>query len=101
MTLKFKQILAGAGLVFLALASQPVLADGWHHHGYGGYRGGGWVPFAIGAVVGGIAVSAMTPPQPVYVQPAYAQPPVYVRPRVMAPPPVIVVPQPPPVYYSY
>jgi hypothetical protein len=61
------------------------------------------VPFALGAVVGGVAVGAMMQPQPVYAQPIYTPvPPVYMRPRVVVPPPVYVVPAPPPpVYYTY
>jgi len=103
MTTKLKKTLAVAGLALISLASQPVLADGWRHHGRGHYSGGGWVPFALGAVVGGVAISAMMQPQPVYLQPApvYGPPPVYVRPRVIVPPPGYIVPLPPPVYYSY
>ena len=96
-----KKICAVTGVVVAALASQPVLADGgWGHH-HGGY-GRGWAPFALGAVVGGVAVGAMMQPQPVYAQPVYAPPPVYMRPRVVVPPPVYMVPPPPPpVYYTY
>lgn len=104
MTSKFSKGFAVAGLVLVTLVSQPVLADSWHHHGRGHYQGSsGWAPFALGAVVGGVALSAMIQPQPIYVQPAYAysQPPMYVRPRVVMPPPAYVVPPPPPVYYSY
>lgn len=102
MTSKFRKGLAVAGLALVALASQPALADGWHHYGGEHYHGGrGWVPFAVGAVLGGVAVGAMMqPPQPVYVQPAYPQP-IYMRPRVMMPPPAYIVPAPPPVYYGY
>lgn len=98
-----KKLVATAGIGLAVLASQPVFADGgWGHHHYGGGYGRGWVPFALGAVVGGVAVGAMMQPQPVYAQPMYAPPPVYMRPRVVVPAPFYVVPSPPPpVYYSY
>ena len=98
---RMKQLCAIVGLSVAALASQPVLADGWGHHRHGGYGRGGWVPFALGAVVGGVAIGAMMQPQPVYAQPVYGPPPVYMRPRVVVPPPVYVVPQPAPGYYYY
>lgn len=102
MTSRLRQGLAVAGLVLFALASQPALADGWRHHGYGhSPSGSSWVPFALGAVVGGVALGAMLQPQPIVVQPMYPQPPVYGRPRVIVPPPGYVLMQPPPVYYSY
>lgn len=102
MTSKFRRCFAAAGLALLTLASQPVLADGWRHHGHGYYQNSSaWVPFALGAVVGSVALGAMMQPQPVYVQPAYPPPPVYVRPRVVMPPPAYIAPPPPPVYYSY
>lgn len=100
---RMKQLCAIVGISVAALASQPALADGWGHHRYqGGGYSRGWVPFALGAVVGGVAVGAMMQPQPVYAQPVYAPPP----PRVIVPrpyyaPPVYVVPSPPPVYYGY
>ena len=99
---RMKQLCAIVGISVAALASQPVLADGgWGHHHGGGY-GRGWVPFALGAVVGGVAVGAMMQPQPVYAQPVYAPPP----PRVIVTrpyyaPPVYVVPSPAPGYYYY
>lgn len=99
--LKLRKGLAAAWLVLFTLTSQPVLADGWRHHGRGhGSGGSAWVPFALGAVVGGVALGAMLQPQPIVMQPAYAQPPVYVRPRVILPPGYVVI-QPPPVVYSY
>ncbi len=103
MKMTLKKSFAVAGLALITLASQPVLADGWRHHGRGHYSGSGWVPFALGAVVGGVAMSAMLQPQPVYIQPnpIYGPPPVYVRPRVIVPPAGYVVPLPPAVYYSY
>jgi len=97
---RMKQLCAIVGIAVAALASQPVLADGWGHHRYGGYGRSGWVPFALGAVVGGVAVGAMMQPQPVYAQPVYGPPPVYMRPRVVVPP-VYVVPSPAPGYYYY
>lgn len=94
---------AAAGLALALLGSQPALADrGWGHP-HGGYHRS-WVPFALGAVVGGVAIGAMMQPQPVYAQPIYAPapPPGYMQPRVVVPAPVYVVPSPPPpVYYSY
>lgn len=102
MTTKFKKCLAGVGIALVALSSQSALADGWRHHGRGYASGGSaWVPFALGAVVGGVAIGAMLQPQPIVVQPAYAPPPAYVRPRVIVPPPGYVLMPPPPVYYSY
>ena len=106
MKISIKKLFAAAGIMLVALSSQPVMADGWgHHRGHGGhYRGGGngWVPFALGAVVGGVAVGAMMQPQPVYIQPAYPPPPPwYARPRViMAPPVVYAVPPPRVIYYD-
>ncbi|MEN9879506.1 MAG: hypothetical protein RIQ55_152 [Pseudomonadota bacterium] len=102
MTSGLRKGLAVAALALFALASQPALADGWRHHGYGRFPGANaWVPFALGAVVGGVALGAMLQPQPIVVQPVYAQPPVYGRPRVIVPPPGYMLMQPPPVYYSY
>lgn len=98
-----KTCCAVAAVALTAMVSQPVLADGgWGHHHGGGY-GRGWAPFALGAVIGGVAIGAMMQPQPVYAQPVYGPPPpVYLRPRVVMPPPVYVVPAPPPpVFYSY
>lgn len=104
MTLSFKKALAGTSLVLLALSSQSALADGWHH-GYGhSYRHGGpgWVPFAIGAVVGGIAVNAMMQPQPVILAPQYYRPaPIVIQPRAVMPAQGYGVPVPPPIYHSY
>lgn len=98
-----KKMVAVVGIGLTALACQPVLADGgWGHHrgGYGYGRGGGWVPFALGAVVGGVAVGAMMQPQPVYAQPVYVQPPPRVyMPRPYYAPPVYVMPAPLPGYY--
>ena len=94
---------AAAGLALVLLGSQPAFADrGWGHP-HGGYQRS-WVPFALGAVVGGVAIGAMMQPQPVYAQPIYSPtlPPGYMPPRVVVPAPVYVVPSPPPpVYYSY
>ena len=103
MTLKCRTYLAILGLAVTTLASQPVWADGGHHRGHYGYRQpGNWIPFALGAVVGGVAIGAMMQPQPVMAPPAYYPPqPVYVRPRVIMPAPVYSMPMPPPVYYSY
>ena len=87
-------------VALVAAVAQPALADGYGHH-YGG-RGHGWLPFAAGAVIGGIAIGAMMQPQPVYAQPVYVAPP---PPRVMmqrpyyVPAPVYAVPAPPPGYY--
>lgn len=100
-----KTLCAVTGIVMAAVASQPAMADGgWgrHHGGHGHSRG--WVPFALGAVVGGIAIGAMmSPPVPVVAQPVYPVPPpgYYGRPRMM-PQPIYVVPAPAPqVYYTY
>ncbi|MBU3656409.1 MAG: hypothetical protein FGM35_00060 [Rhodocyclaceae bacterium] len=104
MKLKIKTGLTVSGLALFALVSQPVLADGgWHHRGHRSYHhSGNWVPFALGAVVGGVAIGAMLQPQPVVVQPPYyPPPPVYVRPRVVVPAPVYPVPMSPTVYYTY
>ncbi len=99
MASKWSKGLAVASLIVLTLAHQPVLADGWRHHGRGHATSGApWVPFALGAVVGGMAISATLQPQPIIVQPAYSQLPVYVRPRVIVPPPGYVLIQPPPMY---
>ncbi len=99
---RMKQLCAIVGISVAALASQPVWADGWGHRHHGGGHSRGWVPFALGAVVGGVAIGAMMQPQPVYAQPVYAPPP----PRVVVPrpyyaPPVYVVPSPAPGYYYY
>ena len=92
--------------VLLAVAvtaglAQPVLADGYgHHHGWG--RGNGWLPFAAGAVIGGVVVGSMMQPQPVYAQPVYVGPPpprIVVQRPYYAPAPVYQVPMPPPGYY--
>lgn len=72
-------------VVVMAVAAQSVLADGRGHH-HGG-RGSGWLPFAAGAVIGGIAIGAMMQPQPVYAQPVYVMPP---QPRVVMPRPYYV-----------
>lgn len=104
MTLTLRTALVTFGLALVTLAGQPVLADGgWHHRGHHGYRQpGNWLPFALGAVVGGVAVGAMMQPQPVMAPPAYyPPPPVFIRPRVFVPAPVYGVPMPPPVYYTY
>lgn len=85
---------------FIAAVAQPAMAYG-HHYGGRGY-GGGWLPFAAGAVIGGIAIGAMMQPQPVYAQPVYVAPP---QPRVVVlrpyyvPAPVYAVPAPQPGYY--
>ena len=84
-----------------AAVAQPALADGHGFHRWG--RGGnGWVPFAAGAVIGGIAVGAMMQPQPVYAQPVYMGPPpprLVVQRPYYGPPPVYVIPAPNPGYY--
>jgi len=104
--IRMKSLFAAAGITLVALTSQPVLAEGWGHHrgNAGHYRGGGngWVPFALGAVVGGVAVGAMMQPQPVYVQPTYPPPPPwYARPRMIVSPPVVyAVPPPRVIYYE-
>jgi len=77
----------------LACATLPAMAQ-WHHHGYGGYRGGyyggggwGWVAPAI---IGGAVVYAATRPDPVIVQ----QPPIIVQqPQVQQTGQVIQCPQ--------
>ena len=63
-----KKVLAVA---VLTLATVPSMAQ-WHHHGYGGYRGGyyggggwGWV---VPAVIGGAVVYGATRPDPVIIQ---------------------------------
>jgi len=104
MTLKLRTGLAAVALTLVTLASQPVLADGgWHHRGHHGYRQpGNWLPFALGAVVGGVAIGDLPPPPPVVAPPAYyPPPPVVVRPHAVMPAPVYAVPMPPPVYYTY
>lgn len=105
MKINLKTMGAAAGIGLALLASQPALADGdWRHpHGHGYYQRGGnaWVPFALGAVIGGVTVGAMMQPQPVYVRPAYPPPPWYARPRVIMPPPVVyAVPPPQVIYYE-
>jgi len=86
---------------FIAAVAQPAMAYGHGHH-YGGRGNGGWLPFAAGAVIGGIAIGAMMQPQPVYAQPVYVPPP---PPRVVmprpyyVPAPVYAVPAPQPGYY--
>ena len=69
-----KKVLAVA---VLALATMPSMAQ-WHHHGYGGYRGGyygggGWVaPLILGGIAGAVIARESAP---VIVQ----QPPVVVQ----------------------
>lgn len=103
MTRKFGISLAAMGVALVSLTSQPVLADGgWHHRGHHGYRqGSSWVPFALGAVVGGVAIGAMLQPAPVAPPAYYPPPPLVVRPPVILPAPAYGVPMPPPVYYTY
>lgn len=99
-----KKFFALSGMAMVVMVSQPVWADGgWgrHHGGHGSGRS--WVPFALGAVVGGVAVGAMMQPAPVVAQPVYPPPPpgYYYGPPRMMPPPVYMVPPPPPVVYGY
>ena len=87
-------------VVFLSAVAQPALADGWgHHHGGRGY---GWLPFAAGAVIGGVVVGSMLQPLPVYAPPVYVSPPppriVVTRPYY-APAPIYTVPAPSYGYY--
>jgi hypothetical protein len=86
-------------LVITAVVAQPALADGRGHHG--GHRNN-WLPFAAGAVLGGVVVGSLISPQPVYAQPVYVAPPppriVVTRPYY-APAPVYVVPAPSTGYY--
>lgn len=106
MKINLKTVGAAAGVTLALLASQSAMADGgWRHrhgHGHGYYQGGhAWAPFALGAVIGGVAVGAMMQPQPVYVQPAYPPPPWYGRPRVVVQSPVVyTVPPPRVIYYD-
>lgn len=95
-----KIIVALIAITLTAAVAQPAMADG--HGFHRGHRGNGWVPFALGAVVGGVAVGAMLQPQPVYAQPAYMPPPpprLVVQRPYYGPPPVYVVPAPQPGYY--
>ena len=93
-----KSLVLVAFAAMTALA-QPALADGRGHH-HGG-RGNGWLPFAAGAVLGGVVVGSLMQPQPVYAQPVYVAPP---APRIIvarpyyAPAPVYAVPAP---HYGY
>lgn len=102
--IKKRCAVTGMVVALAIIASQPVMADGgWGRHHGGQGHGRGWVPFALGAVVGGVAIGAiMSPPAPVVVQPVYPPPPAYyARPRMM-PQPIYVVPAPQPqVYYTY
>ena len=87
-------------VALVAAVAQPAMADGHGFHRWG--RGGnGWIPFAAGAVIGGVAVGAMMQPQPVYVQPTYMGPPprIVVQRPYYGPPPLYVVPAPQPGYY--
>lgn len=82
-----------------AVAAQPALADGrGHHRGHGN----GWLPFAAGAVIGGVVVGSWLQPQPVYAQPMYMAPPpprMVVQRPYYAPAPMYVVPSVQPGYY--
>jgi len=92
-------------LVLLAIAltaavAQPALADGGGHHRWG--HGNGWLPFAAGAVIGGVIVGSWMQPQPGYAQPVYVSPPpprVVVQRPYYAPAPMYLVPSPQPGYY--
>lgn len=75
-----------------AIAAQPALADGrGHHRGHSN----GWLPFAAGAVIGGVVVGSWMQPQPMYAQPMYVAPPpprMVVQRPYYAPAPMYVVP---------
>ena len=80
-----KKIFLSLALI-TSLATLPITAGaygygGWHGGWRGGYHrgGGGWAPFAAGAIVGAVAVNAYRPyysnyrtygPQPAYFCPA-------------------------------
>ena len=50
-------------------------AQGWRGgYGGGGHRGGGWAPFAVGAVAGAVVTRAYYRPAPVYYGPQYYYP---------------------------
>lgn len=89
-------------LTLAAIAVQPALADGRHHHHHSG-RGAAWVPFAAGAVIGGLAINAWAQQRPVYAPPVYMAPPprVIVAQPYYMPPPVYAVPAAPPAGYYY
>lgn len=95
-----KKTLLLLSVALLSAVAQPVLADGRGHH-HGGHRNN-WLPFAAGAVLGGVFVGSMMQPQPVYAQPVYVAPP---PPRVVvtrpyyAPAPIYSVPAPSYGYY--
>jgi hypothetical protein len=67
-------------LTLLGVASSAC-AHGWRG-GYGGGRhGGGWAPFAVGAVAGAVVANAYYRPAPVYLSPAYYPPQTYHYPQ--------------------
>ena len=85
-------------IALAAVVAQPALADGrGHHRGHGN----GWLPFAAGAVIGGIVVGSWMQPQPVYAQPVYIAPPprMVVQRPYYAPAPMYAVPSPQLGYY--
>jgi hypothetical protein len=82
---KMKKILVSlvTASTLLSLASSAN-AHGWRG-GYGGgwHHGGGWVPFAVGAVAGAVVVNSYYRPAPVYYGPgpAYYDQPNYYYPQ--------------------
>ncbi|NCW90513.1 MAG: ecotin precursor, partial [Rhodocyclales bacterium] len=59
-----KKTLVLLAVALAAVVAQPALADGRGHH-HGGHRSS-WLPFAAGAVLGGVVIGSMIQPQPVY-----------------------------------
>jgi hypothetical protein len=58
-------------ITLLSLAS-PAGAHGWR--GGGGWHGGSWAPFAVGAIAGAVVANAYYRPAPVYYGQQYSYP---------------------------